>query len=77
MADDPAALDAAIAASAASLAAAIGKPRRAATDSTEVEAQSLPDQIALDKYLRAKLAAGSKSQLFGTRTVKLLPPGSV
>jgi hypothetical protein len=74
MADDPAALDAAIAASAASLVAAIGKPRRAATDSTEVEAQSIPDQIALDKYLRGRKAGNSPAR--GLRFTRLIPPGT-
>jgi hypothetical protein len=74
MADDPAALDAAIAASAASLAAAIGKPRRAATDSTEVEAHSIPDQIALDKYLRGRKAGNSPAR--GLRFTRLIPPGT-
>lgn len=71
--DDPA-LDAAIAASEAALVAAIGQPRRAVVDGAEVEQQSIPDQIALDRYLRGRKAGNSPAR--GLRFTRLIPPGT-
>ena len=46
-------------------------PKRVRTDAGEVEAQSIQDQIAADKYLAAKTAASTKSR--GLRFNQLTP----
>ena len=50
-------------------------PKRVRGDSGEVDQHPLQDQIAADKYLKAKDAtSGTK---LGIRTVQLIPPGSI
>jgi hypothetical protein len=46
-------------------------PKRVRTDAGEVEAQSIQDQIAADKYLAAKAAASSSRR--GLRFNQLTP----
>jgi hypothetical protein len=48
------------------------QPKRVISDGTTVEQHGLPDQIAADKYLRAKTAAAKG---IGLRLVKLVPGG--
>ncbi|MBA3936823.1 MAG: hypothetical protein H0X38_05125 [Planctomycetes bacterium] len=51
-------------------------PRRVQGDAgAAVEQHPLPDQIAADRYLAAKVAM--RSQRKGLRITKLLPPGAV
>ena len=49
-------------------------PKRAKGDAGEMEQHSLKDQIAADRHLGAKDAAGSKTR--GLRFNKLTPPGT-
>lgn len=49
-------------------------PAKVAGDAGSVEQHSLPDQIAADRYLKAKEAAASKRR--GLRFSKLVPPGA-
>lgn len=57
------------------IADAAAGPKRVKGDAGEVEQQPLPDLIAADKYLAAKVAAGKKTS--GVRFTKLVPPGAV
>jgi len=50
------------------------KPKRARSDSGEVEQHSLKEQIDADRYLAAKRAAASKGM--GIRIGKMVPPGA-
>lgn len=58
----------------AALEASIGTPQSVSGDAGAVTAQSIPDQIELDRYLAAKAAASKKSR--GLRFTKLVPPGN-
>ena len=49
-------------------------PKRAQGDSGSVEQHSLPDQIAVDRYLAAKRAM--KTRMKGLQLTKLVPPGA-
>ena len=49
-------------------------PKSAKGDSASVEQHSLSDQIAVDRYLASKKAAGSKG--LGIRISKIVPPGA-
>jgi len=49
-------------------------PAKAAGDAGSMEQHKLPDQIAADKYLASKEAAGSKRR--GLVFNKLVPPGA-
>ena len=49
-------------------------PKKAQGDAGSVEQHSLPDQIAVDRYLAAKRAMATKSK--GLRLTKLIPPGA-
>jgi len=49
------------------------QPRRASGDSGSVEQHPLKDQIAADKHLASRQAAGKG---LGIRRVKLSPPGA-
>lgn len=49
-------------------------PRAAKGDSGSMEQHSLPDQIAADRYLASKKAAGGKG--LGIRISKIVPPGA-
>ena len=54
------------------------KPRSASVDGASVEQHPLPDQIAADRYLEGKKAAGlSPTARLRGCFVKLIPPGSV
>ena len=50
-------------------------PKSAKGDSASVEQHSLSDQIAADRYLASKKAAGGKG--LGIRISKIVPPGAV
>lgn len=50
-------------------------PKKAAGDSGSMEQHPLPDQIAADRYLESKKAAGKP--LAGIRIGRMSPPGSV
>ena len=50
------------------------EPKRVKGDQGEVEAQSIADQIALDKYLATKKAA--KKRGGGVTFKKFVPPGA-
>lgn len=49
-------------------------PKRVQGDEATVENHSLQDQIAADRYLASKKAAGNKS--LGLRFRKIVPPGT-
>ena len=49
-------------------------PKRARGDSGEMEQHSLTDQIAADRYLNSKKAAGGKG--LGVKISKMVPPGA-
>lgn len=49
-------------------------PKRAANDSESVDAHSLADLIAVDKYLASKEAARRPG--VGLRFTKIIPPGA-
>ena len=49
-------------------------PKRAASDGVSVEQQSLPDQIATDKYLESKKASRTKG--LGVKLAKISPGGT-
>ena len=49
-------------------------PKRARGDSGEMEQHSLTDQIAADRYLNSKKAAGGKG--LGVKVSKMVPPGA-
>jgi hypothetical protein len=49
-------------------------PKRAKSDSAEMEQHSLPDQIAADRYLQGKKATRGKG--LGITLKKLVPPGT-
>ncbi len=49
-------------------------PKRAASDGVNVEQQSLPDQIATDKYLESKKASRTKG--LGVQMAKISPGGT-
>jgi len=48
-------------------------PASATVDGTSAQQRSLPDLIAMDRYLSSKQAAASRKP--GIRFAKLLPPG--
>jgi len=50
-------------------------PKRIAGDAGSVEQHSITDQIAADKHISAKKAAGSKG--IGIKFTKLVPGGTV
>ncbi len=50
-------------------------PKRASGDAGSVEQHSITDQIAADKHLASKKAAGSKG--LGIKLTKLSPGGTV
>jgi hypothetical protein len=49
-------------------------PRAAKGDSGSMEQHSLSDQIAADRYLNARKAAGGKG--LGVKISKMVPPGA-
>ena len=49
-------------------------PKRAKSDSVEMEQHGLSDQIAADRYLASRQAA--QRQGLGVRVTKLVPPGA-
>ena len=49
-------------------------PKRARGDSGEMEQHSLTDQIAADRYLNSKKAAGGKG--LGVKVSRMIPPGA-
>ena len=50
-------------------------PKSAKGDSISVEQHNLSDQIAADRYLASKKAAGGKG--LGIKISKIVPPGAV
>src|SRR5262245_32604552 len=52
------------------------KPAKVSTQAGSVEQHPLPDQIAADRYARAKLAADG-GPFGGIRLGKIAPPGAV
>lgn len=48
-------------------------PRSVTTDAGNVTAQSIPDMIQADRYIKGSAAAGNAN--FGLRFTKLVPPG--
>lgn len=57
------------------LKAAAQQPKRVRTDAGEVEAHDLDQQIAADKYLAGKSAAGNAHR--GLRFSRIIPPGTI
>ncbi len=49
-------------------------PKRAKTEAGEMEQHGLPDQIAADRYLASKQAAGGKG--LGVKMSRMVPPGA-
>ncbi len=49
-------------------------PKRARGDSGSMEQHSLSDQIAADRYLNSKKAAGGKG--LGVKVSRMIPPGA-
>ena len=49
-------------------------PKKAQGDSGSVEQHSLPDQIAVDRYVASKRAMQSRGK--GLRISKIVPPGA-
>jgi hypothetical protein len=49
-------------------------PRAAKGDSGSMEQHSLSDQIAADRYLNSKKAAGDKG--LGVKVSRMIPPGA-
>ena len=52
----------------------ITSPKRARGDSGEMEQHSLSDQIAADRYLNSRKAAGGKG--LGVKVSRFSPPGA-
>lgn len=50
-------------------------PKRAKGDQGEMEQHSLPDQIAVDRYVRNQAAASAGPRAL--RVSRIVPPGSV
>lgn len=57
------------------IAEAAAAPRRMKGDEGEVEAHSLPDQIAADQYLSSKSVA--KKPFKALKSVRIISPGAV
>ncbi|MBM4019457.1 MAG: hypothetical protein FJ288_14240 [Planctomycetes bacterium] len=49
-------------------------PKSASGDAGSMQQQSIPDQIAADRYLASKKASRSKGM--GIRLTKVVPPGA-
>ncbi|HMN97419.1 MAG TPA: hypothetical protein PKC43_06315 [Phycisphaerales bacterium] len=58
----------------AALAENLTGPRKASNETGSIEQHSLTDQIAMDRYRRAKAAA--KKPLRGMRVSVIVPPGA-
>lgn len=52
-------------------------PKHVQTDAGSIDAQSLPDLIAADKYLKGQKAVSGKSGWGALRPTRVIPPGSI